>query len=223
MPDQREYFEEEEEMLRALVNAHMVQMHTALVCIVQEDSDGHTVKLQPAIKAIKTNIQDGTTEQVSLPILQDVPVKFPGGGGVTFTHPVKKGDEVLAIFTAHPHDAWHQSGGQQAPIDGRHHSLSDAICIPGIRSIPRKLNPAPSTTSSQMRSDDGKHYVDLHPSDGITLQTSKNIAMNQDEAHTITVKHTLVKVSGGRVDLGGLDGSPVMTEAGPSSIVFAKV
>ncbi|MGU3539973.1 phage baseplate assembly protein domain-containing protein [Methylobacterium sp. A54F] len=53
--------------------------------------------------------------------------------------------------------------------------------------------------------------------------TGKTIAITGQDKVTITVGGTTVTVRAGRVDLGGEGGSAVMTQAGPSSVVFAKV
>ena len=111
---------------------------------------------------------DGTRELTQLPVLSDCPIHHMGGGGVTVTHPHKEGDEGIALFCGRSLDAWHQQGGIQSQVDARMHSLSDAIYIPGIRSTPRKLENV-STTSTQMRSDDGKHMFDLHPKNGPSM------------------------------------------------------
>lgn len=50
-------------------------------------------------------------KQVSLPLLVDVPVVSPRGGGVTLTFPVKTGDECQLIFNDRCIDFWWQSGG----------------------------------------------------------------------------------------------------------------
>lgn len=53
--------------------------------------------------------------------------------------------------------------------------------------------------------------------------TGKTITITGTDTVTIEVGGTTVTIRKGRVDLGGTGGSPVMTQAGPSSVVFAKV
>lgn len=53
--------------------------------------------------------------------------------------------------------------------------------------------------------------------------TGKVIEITGSDKVVITVGGTTVTVRAGRVDLGGEGGSAVMTEAGPSSVVFAKL
>lgn len=155
-----------EEFVLSILDRRQSEMHTAMPVRVVKDSDGHTVALQPLIKRVMKK-PDGSTELIDYPTLSDVPVQFASGGGVTTTHPIKEKDEGIAIIASRAFDNWFQQGGEQNQGDARMHDMSDAFYIPGVRSTPRKLKNV-STTSTQMRSDDGKHFTDLHPEKGIT-------------------------------------------------------
>lgn len=167
------------EILETLRDDIQSSVRVAIPVKVSEDSsDGHVVKLQPLIKAVQRS-PDGKLSLVELPVLSDVPIHHQGGGGVTLTHPHKKDDEGIFLVSCRSIDAWHQQGNAQPQIDARMHSLSDGFYIPGVRSNPRKLKEV-STTSTQMRSDDGKHNFDLHPENGPSL-------MADEGKHTIAV------------------------------------
>lgn len=155
-----------QEYVLSLIDRRQSEMHTAMPVRVVKDSDGHTVALQPLIKRVMKK-PDGTTTLIDYPVISDVPVQFASGGGVTVTHPIKEKDEGIAIIASRAFDNWFQQGGEQNQGDARMHDMSDAFYIPGVRSNPRKLKNV-STTSTQMRSDDGKHFTDLHPEKGIT-------------------------------------------------------
>jgi hypothetical protein len=64
-------------------------------------------------------------------------------------------------------DAWFSNGGVQNQIEKRRHDLSDAICIPGIWSQQRLISNY-STSSMQLRTEDGSNMIDVSPS-GINL------------------------------------------------------
>lgn len=183
MGDYREFSNEPEEALRTSIAGLLKESWSAMPCIITEDSDGHTCSAQPTIKRRVDNA-DGTTTYEDHPVHVDVPVHFHSGGGTTFTHPVKKDDEGILVYASRNIDGWHQSGGTQQPLDDRMNHQADAMYIPGIRSTPRKLDPPPSTTSSQMRSDDGKHIVDLHPQNGLSLKSSMQVTLDAP-SHTI--------------------------------------
>lgn len=74
----------------------------------------------------------GDLEAVRLPVVCNVPVQFPGAGGLRITFPVAVGDTCLLVFTDRSLDAWLANGGEQAPDDTRRHHLSDAVAFLGI-------------------------------------------------------------------------------------------
>ena len=151
------------------IDGALANVWTVIPVIVQS-GDGHTATVQPAIKGI-VKMPDGTITNPAMPLLQDLPIHYAGGGGVSSTHPVTQGDEGVVVFTSRNQDSWHQSGGSEnLPVDKRTHHLSDGRYIPGGRSNPRKL-PNVSSTSHQTRSDNGKVTIDTHPTGGITHKT----------------------------------------------------
>ncbi|SAI96087.1 Gp138 family membrane-puncturing spike protein [Klebsiella aerogenes] len=141
------------------------QIRVALPGIIQSfDPDSVTAVVQPAIRYVERD-NDGATETQDYPLLTDVPVIFPRGGGCTLTFPVKEGDECLVIFGDRCIDFWWQSGGIQEPVDDRMHDLSDAFCIVGPQSQAKKISGI-STSSVELRSDDGGTKLSLNPSSG---------------------------------------------------------
>lgn len=160
MADPRERFNDTEEALRAVAERESNTKWTALPVKVVEDSDGHIVKLQPTIKgAIQSS--DGSISNTNMPEMGMVPIHFPAGGGFTITHPVKKDDEGIAIFSSRCIDGWWKDGGIQPEPYHRQNNLSDAMYIPGIRNKPRKLNPYASKDTLQIRSDDQHFYIEI--------------------------------------------------------------
>lgn len=136
---------------------------TSMPGIIQSFNAGAvTATVQLAIKGI-VHAPDGTARFVNMPLLVDVPVHFPRGGGCTLTFPVAKGDECLVVFAARCIDGWWQSGGVQAPMDPRIHDLSDGFAFVGFFSQATKIGGI-STASTQLRSNDGATYIDLNPS-----------------------------------------------------------
>ncbi|MXF49441.1 hypothetical protein GR294_23385 [Raoultella sp. Lac2] len=148
-----------------LAQAIMSAMRVSIPGIIQSfDPDAVTAVVQPAIKGAEQD-ESGTEVSVSLPLLVDVPVVFPRGGGCTLTFPVKAGDECLVIFADRCIDFWWQSGGIQEPVDGRMHDLSDAFCIVGPQSQAKKISGI-STSAVELRSDDGSTKLSLNPASG---------------------------------------------------------
>ena len=134
--------------LKAAIQAELRAILTTLPAIIQS-SDQHTATAISAIMSIVRQ-PEGTMTQAPMPEFQTFPVHFAGGGQVVSTHPVQANDEGIILFAARALDAWHQSGGQQPPIDARQHHASDGFYLGGIKSDPNKipnkaseLDPAP--------------------------------------------------------------------------------
>ena len=170
--------------LRDVVEARMAQTWTALPVIVKKASDGHTAQMQSAINQMVYDVDGVTLLSAAMAEFQDAPVHFAGGGGVSSTHPVNSGDEGIALFMSRGQDNWHEQGGFQYPVDARMHHLSDARFIPGGRSNPRKMNPAPSSDSAQHRSDDGNHVHDIHPTNGLHSASTVKVAVTSGNSNT---------------------------------------
>ncbi|MGE2951288.1 Gp138 family membrane-puncturing spike protein [Klebsiella pneumoniae] len=148
-----------------LAQAIMSAMRVSIPGIIQSfDPDAVTAVVQPAIKGAEKD-ESGAEVSVNLPLLVDVPVVFPRGGGCTLTFPVKAGDECLVIFADRCIDFWWQSGGIQEPVDERMHDLSDAFCIVGPQSQAKKIGSI-STSAVELRSDDGETKLSLNPASG---------------------------------------------------------
>lgn len=217
--DVRTRYEDTREAVETMVEARLAELHTAEPCtIVSVDWKKQTAVLQPTTKAMVRK-PDGTTEWISKPRIPDVKIHFPSGGGLSLTFPLKEGDEVLAVMASRSPDMWQQAGGQQQIIDARMHDLSNAFCIPGFRSDKNALANV-SQDSTQLRSDDGKTVFDIKAGTAaLAVEDAK--VMITAEAATLQKGDTKVIVTSSRVNLGGEGGSPVLTQSGPSSKVFA--
>ena len=160
--DSRERYDDPEVMLRAMLGGLLPGIWTALPgAIVSFDASAVTASVQIGITGSVLK-QYGSSGSVNLPLLTDVPVVFPRGGGCTLTFPVAAGDECLIVFACRAIDAWAQSGGVQRPTNARKHDLSDAFVILGPQSQANKISGI-STSATQLRSDDGGTYVELDP------------------------------------------------------------
>lgn len=167
--DRRERQNDPIEATRIALDGRQAEIWTALPGIVTAyDPDAITVSVQPAIDGSITG-EDGVAQRVSLPLLVDVPVCFPMGGGMVLTFPVTAGDECMVVFSSRCIDGWWQSGGVQAPAEHRMHDLSDGMAIVGMRSQARKL-PNVSTEHAQLRSEDGLTYIEIRPDGKVRIE-----------------------------------------------------
>lgn len=173
--DVRTRYETLDEAIQSAVEAKLAETHTAIPGkIVSVDFAKQTCVMQPTVKA-RVHKPDGTQDWVDLPQIPDVPLHFPSGGGVTLTFPVKEGDEGLIVFSGRTQDAWQQQGGDQQQVDLRPHDASNAFAMVGFKSNPKALSGV-SSSSTQIRSDDGTQVIDIHPANGLTL-TSGGVSM----------------------------------------------
>ncbi|HHP2010270.1 TPA: Gp138 family membrane-puncturing spike protein [Klebsiella pneumoniae] len=180
------------------------QMRVALPGIIQSfDPESLTAVVQPAIRYIERD-NDGNKSTKDYPLLVDVPVVFPRGGGCTLTFPVEAGDECLVIFADRCIDFWWQSGGIQEPVDGRMHDLSDAFCIVGPQSQAKKIGGI-STTAAQLRTDDGSAIIELAAGGAVTI-TSPQITINGPLQVNGEITSTGDQLAGGISQIGHTHG-----------------
>jgi len=159
-----------EHMNSQLYNTIFSLLRVSLPGIVQSfDPATCTCTVQPAIAGQGVD-EKGQIQSAPLPLLTDVPLIFPRGGGCTITFPVKAGDECLVVFSDRCIDFWWQNGGVQEPVDPRQHDLSDAFAIVGPQSQAQKISGI-STTSVQVRTDDGSNFIELMQGGNVNITT----------------------------------------------------
>ncbi|MDC3563521.1 Gp138 family membrane-puncturing spike protein [Escherichia coli] len=135
-----------------------------------------TFGLSATAKRGSTSVDRIKSEDGYYPVIQDIPVVFPRGGGCTLTFPVKAGDECLVIFSDRCIDFWWQNGETQNTSRTRSHSFSDAFVIPGPQSQAKKISSI-SASAAQLRTDDGSAFVEV-AADGAVTITSPQITLN---------------------------------------------
>jgi len=181
------------------IKAGLTEIHTALPGTVESyDPVRQSANVQPTVMRRYVS-ENGEVVAESLPQITDVPVVFPGAGGMRITFPVQRGDTVLLIFTEASIERWLTRGVNADPEDDRRHALTDAIAIPGLRSFASPLTSAP-TDRATIGADSGAR-IELK-SDEITI-TDQNgggepAARKGDQIRaTIPIGTVLVAATGG--------------------------
>lgn len=170
----------EQQTVQAISDSVSNQIRVAMPGIIQSfDPEAVTCTVLPAIKGT-----DGK-ESSDLPLLVDVPVSFPRGGGVTLTFPIKPGDECELIFNDRCIDFWWQNGGVQEAVDLRQHDLSDAVAFVGIQSQAKKISGI-STSAAQLRTDDGAAFIEVAAGHDITVETPGKLTASAQGGTEIT-------------------------------------
>lgn len=191
--DRKERINDLNEALLVAVQSAAAETWTSLPGIVNSfDAAKMTCTVRPAIQMKRAKF-DGTWSWVEIPLLLDVPVMFPGGGGFTLTFPVAPGDECLVIFADRCIDAWWDMSGVQVQSEFRMHDLSDGFALMGPRSRPRALSSI-STANVQLRSDDGVAHIEITPTHDVKVLTTGSAYV--EAGPKIQLKATLVEIQG---------------------------
>jgi len=159
------------------------EVHTTLPGeIVSFNPSTQTAEVQASIKRIYVKEQaDGSEIEtaINIPILINVPVMFPRGGGWCITFPVKAGDECIIFFSERAIDVWRKNGGVQSPKDWRMHDYSDAICQVGLSSAPNTIADF-NQDDFQIRSESGNVKITLTNAEDITIETPNTVTVGAE-------------------------------------------
>jgi Phage protein Gp138 N-terminal domain len=159
------------EALQLAIEGKLSEVWTALPAVVVSfDATRRTCVLQPTIKMHITDEHEGQ-QWVELPLLLDVLVQFPGGGGFVMTFPLAPGDEGLVVFSARCVDAWWERGDVQVQAEHRMHDLSDGFFIPTVRSLPNVEGDISSTDVELRAVDPAGPRVTLRPDDSVEVSS----------------------------------------------------
>lgn len=160
------------EVFRNAFDESMLEVRVALPCkVVSYDAATRTVSVTPLVGRLVKDLE-GKEKAESLPVLNTVPVVFPGGGGAEVTFPIQPGDTGELSFHDSSLDEWKAADNQPVIArDIRSHHLSDASFRPGLRS-PGGPGNAPRTDAAVFgyatAESGGTHAVHVTPG-GISL------------------------------------------------------
>lgn len=119
--------------VRRAARAELTDVNVAIPARVESyDPTTQRCSAQPLIRRAYAD-ESGERVAERLPVVNEVPVVFPGAGSYSITWPLAKGDTVLLIFSQASIDKWLSRGDDVDPLDDRRHSLNDAVAIPGLR------------------------------------------------------------------------------------------
>jgi phage baseplate assembly protein gpV len=185
------------------VNNRLKELHTSMPGIVQSfDATKQTASVQPAVRRVFIT-REGTDEILApsdLPILINVPVQFPRGGGFSLTFPVKKGDECLVVFAERAIDSWHKFGGVRDPNSRRFHSLSDATAFVGLSSLPNKV-PNYDASNTQLKKDDGTAVISINEDSSVSVTADGDISATSQSNIKADAIANIDAIAGGNMTL----------------------
>lgn len=166
--------------------------------IVSYDQATKRAAVQPALRRILT---DDTEEQ--LPVIQNVPVCFPTGGGFSLLFPVVAGDTCLLAFSQRGIENFKVTYEQERPDEGLL-DLNDAMAIMGFG--PLSLTPA-SSNGVSLQSDDGQNAIIIEPGK-VTIETTSNVTIDSPSTTIIggSVTHNGINIGDDHVHSGVMTG-----------------
>ena len=109
--------------------------------------------LQPSIRAVMT---DGS--EVSRPVVPDVPMLFPSGGGYVLSFPMRAGDQVLRLACERGLGGFKSTHAESSPDAGVVLDGTSSVAIPGFG----PLSIAPVSDGAALQTEDGSVYVEVH-------------------------------------------------------------
>jgi protein gp138 len=123
------------ELIRLALDARALDTHTALPCkVLAYHPATQRAQLQPLVTRAVPSSDNPVLAFLYevLPVLHEVPVAFPRGGGTSITWPITTGDTLLVIFAEADIAGWVSTGQLSNPDDVRRHGLHGGIAIPGL-------------------------------------------------------------------------------------------
>ena len=174
MPDKSPNLATLAENIKRGIDNRLKDVHTSMPGIVVSfNATNQTASVQPAIKRIFVSEDIDGKEILApadLPVLINVPVQYPRGGGYSMTFPVTKGDECLLVFCERSIDNWFRTGEVKEPLHKRFHNLSDATVFVGLSSQNNTV-PNYNTSEVEIKKDDGSAIITISQ-DEITVKTT---------------------------------------------------
>lgn len=158
----------------------LTEVHTCLPGkVISFDSTLQTCSVQPTLKRLFY----GDDEATEIPIIEDVPVVFPGSGDFWVTFDVKADSYVLLVFCERSIAKWMELGGIVDPEAAHKFEYSDAIAIPGMLPEPAKLSGGVQPDSIEIRDAARNTYIKLE-SGSIEINGDTDFAVAYDNLAT---------------------------------------
>lgn len=138
------------EALRKVLESERLDLHTGTVGKVRAFSAARQtceveLQIQRVLPAADED-DDDTTEDY--PILPEVPIVYPSGGGFAISWPLSVGDFVWIAFAESDLGQWRATGEKSNPSVQTRHGLSGAVAYPGIH---HRGNPNANATANSLR------------------------------------------------------------------------
>lgn len=174
------------ELLDMAVNKTVADIHTMYPAIVTRVNISE--QLIDAQITIKRKFKG---ELVNLPLLVDVPIRYPRSKTFSFTFPIEVDDHVEVRICSRSIDRWLLSGGINDPFDVRKFSLADCFATPAM--YPQTdLIPGFDENDLQIKTNSGGTNITIHKAEGVTINTTADVIVNASGQTEITSAFTTI-------------------------------
>lgn len=172
------------EVITAALDSRLLSLHTSMPgVVVSYNPLLQTADVQPAIKrAVPLN--DGTYDHEELPVVHNVPMEWPGGGGFAMVFPILPGDNVWLIFSEAATAKWRSTGQISEPGDLRRHDLSYAMALFVRGTTAKALTPLLPPTEARMDCPQPFVFGDQLTADYVALAAKVDAALTLIKTHT---------------------------------------
>lgn len=123
----------EAELLREVIESRLTDVHTSIPGrVVSYDAATQTADIEIVIQRAE-QAASGAIVHETYPVIPNVPVGWPSGGGYSFQFPLSPGDGVWLVFSEASIATWRETGEVSPPGDLDRHDLSYPIALPCAR------------------------------------------------------------------------------------------
>lgn len=169
------------ELIEMAMEKRLLDVHTALPGRVEKyDATTQKADIKPMLKEplVVDGDDDVSIEVESLPVITDVPVGWPRGGGFFLHLPIEKGDPVLLVFSERCIDSYLAgTGGEVDPVMIHKFDLSDAMAIPGFAPFARAIKQA-DASNAVFGQDNGGIQIHATSSDTVEIRLNGTAPMH---------------------------------------------
>jgi hypothetical protein len=186
------------EAINALIERIGQDLNVSLPGTIEDyDHEKQLASVKPSLKRPLRSEDGEDVEAESLPVIPNVPVVQPSGGGYFVHFPLKKGDPVTLIISDRSLDRWKERGGEVDPGFTHTHELTDALAFPGGRSKPDALTGTHADHLVIGHEDDASRRITIDASEIKLGNASNFVALaNKVDGELTKIKTTLDSLTG---------------------------
>lgn len=166
--------------IRSIVDDKIDQINTSFPATIIE-YENQIATVQPNIRHV---FYDG--DDALPPVITDVPVILPSGGGGILSFPIRAGDAVWINCSMVALDEWVEGYSEDlTPTTIRRHSLTDAVAIPCIYSKNIRIGVDPDNVELKFTAPPEEDGGELQLLSSIKLLNNKNIEIVSEAGNSV--------------------------------------